>query len=119
MLEILPESEGNIVGVKATGTFNHQEFHEFLMPRLREIVKEHGQVRLLFCLEEDFQGFDLETIKNEAGGSGLLNDFQKIAVAGGSWLLGLQMSLIAPLLNGALRHFSRAELPEAWTWIRS
>ncbi len=119
MLEILPESEGNIVGVKATGRFDRQEFHEFLMPRLREIIKEHGRVRLLFCLEEDFQGFDLEAIKNEALNSEHQSDFQKIAVVGGSWWLNLQMSLVAPLLDGALRNFSRAELSEAWTWIRS
>jgi len=119
MLEILPESEGNILGVKATGTFNHQEYHEFLMPHLREIIKEHGRVRLLFYLEEDFQGFDLEAIKNEAFGSGHQDDFQKIAVVGGSWWLSLQMTLIAPLFNGTLRNFSRAELPEAWTWIRT
>ncbi|MCK9374899.1 MAG: STAS/SEC14 domain-containing protein [Syntrophobacterales bacterium] len=119
MLEILPESEGNIVGVKATGTFDRQEFHEILMPHLRSMITEHGRVRLLFCLEEDFQGFDLEAIKNEALNSEHQNDFQKIAVVGGSWWLNLQMSLVAPFLNGALRNFSRAELPDAWVWIRA
>jgi len=119
MLEILPESQDNILGVKATGTFNHQEYHEFLMPRLKEMIMEHGGVRLLFYLDEDFQGFDLETIKNEAMSNENHNNFQKIAVVGGSWWLSLQMTLVAPLLDGKLRHFSRPELPEAWVWIRS
>ncbi len=119
MLEILPESAGNIVGVKATGSFNHQEFHEFLLPHLRGVIREHGQARLLFYLDEDFQGFDLEAVKNAALGSGHENDFQKIAVVGGSWWLNLQINLASSLLNGALNTFSRAELPEAWVWIRA
>ena len=28
------------------------------------------------------------------------------------------MKLIVPLIGGEVRNFSRAEIPEAWTWIR-
>jgi hypothetical protein len=119
MLEILPESQGNILGVKAIGTFSRQEYHEFLIPHLSTIIKEHGRVRLLFYLDEDFQGFDLEALKNEAFGHAHKDDFQKIAMVGGSWWLNLQMTLLAPFLHGEVRNFSREELPEAWTWIRS
>jgi len=37
MLEILPESQGNILGVKATGKLTKQEFQEVLVPRLKAI----------------------------------------------------------------------------------
>jgi len=118
MLEILPESHANILGVKVTGKFTSRDCQELLVPRLKGMIKEHGRVRVLFSLEEDFQGWDLEALQQEAFGLQHRDDFQKIAVVGGSWWLSLQMNFIAPLIGGEVRNFSRAELPEAWTWIR-
>ena len=47
-----------------------------------------------------------------------LQAFQRLAVVGGSWQVSLQMKFVALLISGEVRNFSRAELPEAWTWIR-
>ena len=38
MLEILPESQANILGVKATGELTRREFQEVLVPRLKAII---------------------------------------------------------------------------------
>jgi len=54
MLEILPESHANILGVKVTGKFTSRDCQELLVPRLKGMIKEHGRVRVLFSLEEDF-----------------------------------------------------------------
>ena len=118
MLEILPESQENILGVKATGKLTSREFQEVLVPRLKAMIQEHGQVRVLFSLEEDFQGWDLEALQQEAFGPQHRDDFQRIAVVGGSWWLSLQMKFVATLISGEVKNFSQAELPEAWTWIR-
>jgi hypothetical protein len=118
MLHILPESQANILGVKVTGKFTSQDYKEFLVPRLKPIIEEHGGVRVLLYLAEDFQGRDLEALRHDGFGRRHKDNFQKIAVVGGSWWLSLELNLIAPLIAGELRNFSRAELPEAWTWIR-
>ena len=68
MLEILPESHANILGVKVTGKFTSRDCQEWLIPRLKAMIKEHGRVRVLFSLEEDFQGWDLEALQQEAFG---------------------------------------------------
>jgi hypothetical protein len=119
MLEILPESQANILGVKATGTLTRGEFQEVLVPRLKAIIQEHGQVRVLFSLHEDIQGWDLEALEQDGFGRQHLKAFQRVAVVGASWQVSLQMKLIAFLISGEVRNFSRAELPEAWTWISS
>ena len=118
MLHIMPESQANILGVKVTGRFTNQDYQEFLIPRLKPIIEEHGGVRVLLYLAEDFQGWDLEALRYDGFGNRHKDDFQKIAVVGGSWWLSLEMSLIAPLIAGELRNFSRGELSEAWAWIR-
>ena len=118
MLHILPESQQYILGVKATEKFTNQDYREFLLPRLEELIKEYGRVRVLLYLDEDFQGWETEALMNEPFGHEHKNNFQKIAVVGGSWWLHLEMKLITPFLAGEVRNFSRSELPEAWTWIR-
>jgi hypothetical protein len=118
MLEIMPESQENILGVKATGKLTSREFQEVLVPRLKAIIKEHGRVRLLFCLDEDVQGWDLAALEHDGFGRNDLQSFKKVAVVGASWQINLQMKMLALLLSGEVRNFSRDELYEAWAWIR-
>ena len=117
MLEILPESQANILGVKAAGKLTSREFQEVLVPRLKAIIEEHGQVRVLFSLDEDVQGWDLAALEHDGFGRNDLQAFERVAVVGASWQINLQMKMLALLLSGEVRNFSRAELPEAWTWI--
>ena len=95
MLEILPESQANILGVKATGTLTNREFQEVLVPRLKALIQEHGRVRVLFFLDEDIQGWDLEALQQDGFGREHLQALQRIAVVGASWQVSLQMKLIA------------------------
>jgi hypothetical protein len=118
MLQILPESHEYILGVKATGSFTNQDYREFLIPRLEDLIKEHGRVRVLLYLDENFQGFEREALLSEPFGNENRNNFEKIAVVGGSWLLSLEMKLIVPFLAGEVRNFSRSELTKAWTWVK-
>jgi hypothetical protein len=119
MLEILPESQANILGVKAGGTLTSRELQEVLVPRLQAIIQEHGRVRVLFSLDEEFQGWDLEALQRDGFGPQQLKAFQKVAVVGASWRVSLQMKLLTFLISGEVRNFSRAELPEAWTWLKA
>jgi hypothetical protein len=118
MLHILPESQADILGLKATGKFTNQDYRDFLVPRLNDLIKGHGRVRVLLYLDEDFQGWETEATMSEPFGHENRNNFQKTAVVGGSWWLSLEMKLITPFIAGEVRNFSRSELPEAWTRIR-
>jgi hypothetical protein len=118
MLEMMPESQANILGVKAAGELTRQDFQEVLVPRLKAIIAEHGGVRVLFCLDKDVQGWDLAALEHDGFGRHDLQAFQKVAMVGASFQISLQMKLLALLLSGEVRNFSRDELPEAWTWIR-
>jgi hypothetical protein len=119
MLQFLPESQGHILGVKVISRFTNRDYQEFLIPRLQDLIKAHGRVRVLLYLDNDFQGWELEAIRNHPFGLQHKDDFQKIAVVGGSWRLRLEMKLVASFMAGEVRNFSREELPAAWTWLRA
>lgn len=119
MLELLPEKEGNVLGLNAQGTITLDDFRQILAPRLEAMIKDWGKARLLLLLEEDFHGFDLEAFKgDEAFWSKHRENLQKIAVVGGSFMVNLQIRLGATLLGGEVQAFAREELEEAWDWVK-
>ncbi len=118
MLEILPESQGNLLGLRARGSLTLEDCTQVLLPRLQAVCQEQHQVRLLFCLEEDFQGWDLAALKG--GELGQFKDrLEKIAVAGGTWSARLQLQMFSAMTGVPVEYFSREELAKAWAWLRT
>jgi hypothetical protein len=118
MLKFMPESQGNFLGFRARKQITLKDFRQTLAPRLEAAIAEAGRVRLLLCLEDDFEGFDLEAIKGEVLDSRHKDRLEKIAVVGGSWWTKLEIRLGAAQLAGEVQTFDREELEEAWEWLR-
>ncbi|UCE63807.1 MAG: STAS/SEC14 domain-containing protein [Nitrospirota bacterium] len=120
MIKILPESKGNIVGARASGTLTDQDYQEVFIPQLEKVIEEKGKVRLLLDLGQDFQGWTLEALWQDAKfGWGSRNNFEKVALVGGSLWMELGAKAGSLLMEGELRTFDRDHLQEAWDWIKS
>jgi hypothetical protein len=119
MQEIMPESQGKILGVRISGRFNSDEYQSLLVPRLKNIIQEHGGVRFLLCLEDSFHGFGLSELLNDAFVQKYADNFEKIAVLSGSRWRRLELRVSAILLSGRVNIFSTDELSEAWEWLRT
>ena len=52
MIELMPESAGNIVGIRATGTLTGADYEKVLIPRLEELFGEYGRLRILLNMDE-------------------------------------------------------------------
>ena len=48
MIEVMPESRGNVIGVKFSGKITTREYEETIIPRLEAVLKEHGKARLMY-----------------------------------------------------------------------
>ena len=57
MLEVMPESTGKILWLRAGDKLTDQDYRGVFIPRLEAVVREHGRVRVLFHLDPDFQGW--------------------------------------------------------------
>ncbi len=119
MLEIMPESRGKVLWVRARGKLTDQDYREVFMPRLEAVIKEHGPMRLLFHLAADFEGWDLGALWDDAKfGLTHLHDFEKIAVVGAPLWADVVVKLFAYLMSGTVRTFLLDHLAEAWEWVR-
>jgi len=120
MVQILSESKGNILGIRATGRLTDQDYEEVLIPSLETIIKEHGMARLLCYMDENFSGLEMGAMWDDA--KFFLkhkNDFEKMAIVGGRRWIEVMMELFAHFMPGDSKTFTGEQLQEAWDWIRS
>jgi hypothetical protein len=120
MFQILPASQGKIIGLRATGKLTDRDYQEVLIPSLETLINQHGKVRLLCFMDEEFKGLEAGAIWDDA--KFFLphrNDLEKMAIVGGPKWIELITKLFAPLMEGDVKTFPGNQLPQAWEWIRS
>jgi hypothetical protein len=117
MVEVLPESNGNILVLRANGRLTHQDYKNVIIPRLEAMIRDYGKVRFLL---DDFAGWRAVAFWEDAR-FGLIhrNDFEKIGLIGGpKWILWA-LKLVALVVSGEMRMFSASERSEALSWIQA
>lgn len=118
MIEILPESSGNLLAVMAHGEVTHEDYTGVLIPHLEEIIGRHGKARLLYAFADDFTGFTLGAMWDD-GAFGLthLSSFDKVAVVTDVGWIRAGVTMFGPLMSGRMRLFAAADLDAARSWI--
>jgi hypothetical protein len=120
MFQIMPESAGKIIGVRASGKLTDRDYREVLIPYLEPLIKQYGKVRFLCCIEEDFAGMEAGAMWDDAKFYfPHRNDFEKMALVGGPKWIELMMKLFAPLMQGEVKIFAGDQLPQAWEWLKA
>lgn len=120
MIEVQPESQGNILILKATEKLTDQDYRGVLIPRLEAIIRRHGKARVLLDVSEDFQGWEPSAMWDDARfGVAHRGDFEKMGVIGGPRWIEWGLRLAALFVSGETRCFSPGERGQALTWIRS
>ena len=106
--------------VRATVKLTEKDYQEVLIPRLESLLEEYGKARLLFHMDEQFQGWELGALWDDAKfGLRHRNDFSKVAVVGGARWVEWGVKLFAPLMEGEVKTFPADQLPQAVDWIKS
>jgi len=118
MIEIMPESAGNIVGLHVTGRLREEDY-KTLLPRLEAQFRAHGRLRILFYADRDFEGWDLKAAWEDTSfGLAHAADFERLALVGApDWVVWC-VRLSAFLMKGEVCVFDGGALDEAWAWIR-
>jgi len=120
MLELVLESQGNILGIKVRKNMSKRDYADVLLPHLDWIVQEHGKARLLFSMEGAVQ--ELETDSPwlpERFGAAHKDQIEKLTVAGAApwdeWCLKIGEVLSGPPVSV----FAPGKWEQAWDWITS
>lgn len=121
MIEIMRESDGNVLGVRATGKLTASDYREVLEPAVRTSLDRFGTLKVLFLLDEPFSGWSLRAAwVNTVFDVRHRRDFDKVAVVGAPrwerWCVNVAAAMV---MSGELRTFDRQRLDAAWGWVRA
>lgn len=119
MFEVLPESHGQTIGIRVTGTLTDDDYKSVLIPVIEKALAEEGKLRVLL-LFEDFEGWDLQAAWDDTVfGMTHRTDFERLALVGAPSYVEWGMRLFVPLMSGSIRNFSAEDLKTAWRWVES
>lgn len=121
MIEIMTEREGNIIGLRASGTLSAGDYEQVLLPRLEALARRFETIRALFYMDPGFKGWDLPAAwANTKLDLRFRHNLEKVAIIGApaweEWCVKFAAGL---LMRGELRTFRKEQLDDAWRWVRS
>jgi hypothetical protein len=119
MLDVLPQSEGKLLVLHASGKLTDRDYHKVLIPRLERIIAEYGKASVVFEMDEAFRGWELGAAWEDMRlGLQHHEDFEKLAVVGGPRWVGWGTRIAAHFMSGEMRTFPADALAEALAWAR-
>ena len=113
----LPE---NVLGFKGIGRVTSEDYETVLIPAVEAKLAEHKKLRLLYYLGEEFEGFDVGAMWDDAKvGLRHITAWEKIAIVTDvEWLRG-SAKIFGFLMPGHVRVFKNSEIDEAKEWVSS
>lgn len=118
MLQILPRSQGNVVGVTCSGKVTGQDYRDILLPTISRIIAEHGKARVLFDCDDNFMGYEAKALLEDMRYSFRhRHQLERFAVINGPGWLNLLTKACDKLTKCRCRTFHKAVREQAWLWI--
>lgn len=116
MYRVMSESSGNIIGIQVCDKLT-QDDYKSLVPLLEQAIDEYGKIRLLWHME-NFEGWNLDALwKDLKFDTEHNDDVERLALVGDKqwekWV-----SKPTKLFYGNAKYFDRAQLQDAWAWVR-
>jgi hypothetical protein len=121
VIEFLPESTGNVLGIRFSGKLSRLGYRDVLAPRIESVLERFERLRVLVVMDESFEGWTLAAAwANTTFDLKHRRDFDKIAMVGAPrWEEWCVKAPAALLMTGELRTFGRDHLDDAWDWLRA
>ena len=120
MIEIMPETEENMLVFKATKKLTAQDYETVLIPKLEHILTEHDKIKGVIYIPKGFQGWELGAAWDDAKfGLKHRKDFDKIAIVGGETWLEWITKIGACLITGEVKVYKDDEFDTAIKWVKS
>ncbi len=119
MIEVF-EQEGNIICLQAKDKLTHDDYQKVLIPRLEQVIKEHGKARVLLAMGENFHGWEPAAMWDDAKfGITHRTDFEKCAVVGGPKWVEWATKVGTLIIPCEVKTFSSSQLADAQHWIKA
>lgn len=118
MIELMEQTKGDLVAVKASGKLTDDDYKQTFIPALEAALAGGGQVRAVILLDESFTGWDAHAAWDDAKfGLAHRKDFSKIAMVGDSAWPKWGAKLGDHFIAGTIKAFGQDQLDQALEWV--
>ena len=118
MLEILNETQADLVATKASNKVNADDMDK-LLPVLNSAIEKYGKVSWYYEMD-GLEGWTLKGFWKDISFDVLhANSFKKIAMVGEKHWEKIMTELMKPFTSAEVRYFDKQKREEAMRWIKS
>lgn len=120
MLQFIKDLPDNVIGIRATGEVNKDDYEKVLIPRMEEMSKRQGEINYLLVLETNVQNFSAAAWWQDFR-LGLKNfgKWKKVAIVTDQKSVEWLTDVAKHFIPGQSRGYNLSELNEAIAWISS
>ena len=116
--QVLGGYPDDVVALLADGIITHDDYEKTLIPIVKNKIRIHGKIKLLYWCGEEFKGFSAGAMLDDAKfGLMHLGDFLKIAVVSDIEWVRQSIKLFAPFISAPIQVFHNSDIENANRWI--
>jgi len=120
MLELIPDLPDRVVGIRAIGDVEDDDYEEVLVPAIEDCLSRHEKVRFLYVLGPEFEGYEADAAWEDVKlGMKTFTSYERIAVVTDSVFVRRSVKAFGWLMPGEVRVFAMDGLDEATAWIQT
>jgi len=119
MLQLMPGLPDNVVGIRAIGDVEDDDYEDVLVPEIESRLSRHDKIRLLYVLGPEFEGYEADAAWEDAKlGMRTFTSYERIGVVTDSDMIRRSVKAFGWLMPGDVKVFAVADLDDAGTWIQ-
>lgn len=118
MIKVINDLPDNVLGVSASGKITGADYETILIPAVEEKLKTNKKIRMLYQLGNDFTGFDLDAMLDDAKiGMKHLSKWDRIALVSDHVIINSFAKFFGYLMTCEIRIYKDEEFDQAKKWI--
>ena len=118
MLELLPGLPDNVLGIKAVGEVEEDDYEDILVPAIEDRLERHDKIRLLYVLGPEFEGYDGEAMWEDAKlGFKTFTSYDRVAVVTDAVWVRRSVKAFGWMMPGDVDVFPVDDLARAREWV--
>jgi hypothetical protein len=118
MLELIEGLPDGVVGVRAVGEVDDDDYEDVLEPAIAAALEGHDKIRFLYVLGEEFSGYETDAMWEDTKlGVKTFNSYEKMAIVTDATWVRRAVKAFGWLIPGEVRVFHLDRLDDARAWI--
>jgi hypothetical protein len=117
-LELLKDLPDEVVGVRAVGEIDDDDYEDVLEPAIKDCLSRHEKVRLLYVLGPEFTGYEADAVWADTKlGLKTFTDYERMAIVTDTAWLRRTVKAFGWLIPGEVKVFPYDQIAAARSWV--